>query len=119
MSYDISFRVKVEGVDCYVEVGECDANITWNVGDMIRVSTGLPWLNEENNGYCKDVMPHIENGLYELQNFPEKYRKYEAPNGWGTIGGTIRFFERVLTAWRDFKRCEDPELVNIATFWVE
>ena len=31
MSYDISFKVTVEGVDAYVPVGTCDANITWNV----------------------------------------------------------------------------------------
>lgn len=28
MSYNISFKVKVEGVDAYVTVGTCDANIT-------------------------------------------------------------------------------------------
>lgn len=28
MSYDISFRVKVEGVDAWVDVGDCDANTT-------------------------------------------------------------------------------------------
>ena len=27
MSYDISFRVKVEGIDRYVDVGDCTANI--------------------------------------------------------------------------------------------
>lgn len=31
MSYDISFRVKVEGTDRYLDTGYCDANITWNV----------------------------------------------------------------------------------------
>mgnify|MGYP003297992494 FL=1 len=63
MSYDIDFRVKVEGVDRYISVGDCDANITWNVRKIIELSTGLPWLNEENNGLCKDVIPHIERSL--------------------------------------------------------
>ena len=53
MSYDIDFRVKVEGIDRYVSVHDCDANITWNVRKIIELSTSLPWLNEENNGYCK------------------------------------------------------------------
>jgi hypothetical protein len=30
MSYDIAFKVKVEGIDKYVEAGHCDANTTWN-----------------------------------------------------------------------------------------
>ena len=48
MSYDIKFKVKVEGVDAYVEVGDCTANITWNVREIITQSTGLKWNNEEN-----------------------------------------------------------------------
>ena len=78
MSYDIDFRVKVEGVDEYISVGDCDANITWNVRKIIELSTGLPWLNEENNGYCKDIIPCIAKGLYELRNNSEKYKPYEA-----------------------------------------
>ena len=41
MSYDVTFKAKVEGTDCYVEVGDCDANITWNVREIITRSTGL------------------------------------------------------------------------------
>ena len=118
MSYDIDFRVKVEGIDRYVSVGECDANITWNVRKIIELSTGLPWKNGENNGFCKDVIPHIERGLEELMNHPEKYKPYEASNGWGTVKGTIHFFEDILKAWRDFKKWEYPDLVDVTTFWI-
>lgn len=117
MSYDISFRVKVEGVDAWAEVGDCDANITWNVRKIIELSTGLPWLNEENNGLCKDVIPHIENGLRELREHPSKYLKYESPNGWGTVGGTIHFFERILECWKWFI-ADNPKLEDVAMFWI-
>lgn len=117
MSYDIDFRVKVEGVDAYVSAGDCEANITWNVRKIIELSTGLPWLNEENNGYCKDIIPHIEQGLAELQRNPERYKPYEAPNGWGTVEGTIRFYERIINAWRDFKRW-NGDLAEVAVFWI-
>lgn len=117
MSYDISFKVKAEGVDAYFTVGECDANITWNVGEMIRKSTGLEWKNEENNGLCVDVIPHILKGYRELMNHPYKYKQYEAPNGWGTIDGTLRFFRQILIAWEDF--CISyPEQAPVATFWI-
>ena len=118
MSYDISFRVKVEGTDKYVDVGDCDANITWNVRKIIELSTGLPWHNEANNGYCKDVMPAIERGLCELVTNPEKYKPYEASNGWGTVEGTKRFFERVLDCWHRYSEWEDAEVVNATTFWI-
>lgn len=118
MSYDIDFRVKVEGIDYYVSVGDCDANITWNVRKIIEVSTGLPWLNGENNGLCKDVIPFIEIGLTELKNNPAEYRRYEASNGWGTVEGTIYFFERILKAWGDFKKWNHECLVDVTTFWI-
>ncbi len=117
MSYDIDFRVKGEGTDQWLSVGECTANTTWNVRKMIEVSTGLPWINCKNNGLCKDVIPAIEKGYFELTNYPEKYIQYEAPNGWGTVETTARFFERIIKEWKDFKRTE-PELAEAATFWI-
>lgn len=118
MSYDVSFRVKVDGLDKYVEVGDCDANITWNVRKIIELSTGLPWHNCANNGYCKDVIPAIERGLAELLANPDKYKPYESPNGWGTVRGVINFFEYILEHWKNYCEWEDPDLVNVTTFWI-
>lgn len=117
MSYDISFRVKVEGRDTWIDVGNCDANITWNVRKIIELSTGLPWINEANNGLCKDVIPCIEKGLKELEKHPGKYRQYEAINGWGTVEGTKYFFEDIIESWKSFKYLY-RDLVDIATFWI-
>jgi len=117
MSYDISFRVKIEGVDAWVDVGECDANITWNVREIIELSTGLPWKNEANNGYVKDVIPSIEKGLRELTLFPGKYKQYESPNGWGTVNETIHFFQRIIDDWHNFLRWHE-ELADVVTFWI-
>lgn len=119
MSYDIHFKVKVEGIDEYVEVGDCDANTTYNVRGMIVKSTGLEWRNCENNGLCKDIMPYIERGLGELTRYPQKYRKYEASNGWGTVESTIRFFKRIVEKWEFFAKYESKSLVDVTTFWIE
>ena len=118
MSYDISFRVKVEGIDRYVPVGSQSANITWNVGEIIRRSTGLEWKNEQNNGLCVDVIPKIKAGLQELKTHPSKYKKYEASNGWGTVDGTIRFFELIIREWDELVFFEGTEIAEIATFWI-
>ena len=119
MSYDISFKVKVEGIDRYVEIGECYANTTWNVREMIVKSTGLKWINCANNGFCKDVIPCIEKGYCELTKHPEKYKKYEAKNGWGTVESTIHFFKNIIEAWEQFIKWEDKTLVDVTTFWIE
>lgn len=118
MSYDIAFRAKVEGTNEYIDVGECSANITWNVRKIITLSTGLEWKNEENNGYCKDVIPCIAKGLAELMAFPEKYKPYESPNGWGTVEGTKHFFMQILKDWEAFCLFKSEELINATTFWI-
>lgn len=121
MSYDISFKIKVEGLeDTYVSVGECNANATWNVREMIVKSTGLEWKNEQNNGLCKDVIPHIANGYKELAKYPEKYKQYEAENGWGTVQGCKKFFSQIIQDWKTF--CEDyctSKLADATYFWIE
>lgn len=119
MGYDIDFKVKVEGKDLYVPVGDCEANTTWNVRDMIKLSTGLPWENCKNNGFCKDVIPHIQRGLKELRDHPEKYKPYEAKNGWGTVESTIRFFEAILDAWTSLQLMSGYDVAEAATFWIE
>ena len=120
MSYNIDFRVKVEGLEnTYVSVGGCEANTTWNLREMIVKSTGLEWKNEEINGLCKDIMPHITDGLAELTKYPKKYKQYEAENGWGTVESCKRFFMQLIKDWSDF--CEDDwtkELVDVTYFWI-
>lgn len=117
MSYDISFRVKVEGADVWLPVGDYRANITYNVGELIRHATGLQWLNCENNGLCANIIPYIRRGLEKLRAHPERYKKYESPNGWGTVEGVISFFAKVLEEWDNFV-ADNPELANLATFWI-
>lgn len=118
MSYDIDFRVKVANTEKYISVGDCSANITWNVRKIIELSTGLPWNNEENNGFCIDVIPAIQKGLSELLAHGDKYKKYEAENGWGTVSGVIRFFSQIISDWNEFIKWEEPEIVAQTTFWI-
>ena len=120
MSYDVSFKAKIEGKDVWVPIGCCEANITSNVRKIIMESTGLPWKNGENNGLCMDIMPCIAKGLDEFKRFPEKYKPLEASNGWGTVKGTIRFFEEILNDWEEFVNCTFwQDIADVATFWIE
>ena len=117
MGYDIRFKVKAAD-GSMITMGDQYANITWNVGDMIRLATGLEWNNEEDNGLCVDVMPKIADGMKDLLMNPQKYKKYEDPDGWGTIGGTIDFFNTLLFDWKRFCIAY-PNFVNVARFWIE
>ena len=117
MSYDIAFKVKVEGTDTWVTVGEQTANITYNVREIICKSTGLEWKNVENNGLVKDVIPSILHGVNELLTNKKAYKPFEPSNGWGTVASTLDFFNDTLRDGDNFRR-EYPELVDIVTFWI-
>ena len=121
MSYDIDFKVKVEGLENrYVSVGDCRANVSWNFKEMIKQSTGLEWKNASNNGLCKDVIPYITIGLTELMNHPEIYKQYEPKNCYGTIEDCKAFFRSILNDWHKFCKDEwEKDLVDVAYFWIE
>ena len=118
MNYNISFKVKVEGIDKYIEVGNCDTNIVWGVRQIITLVTGLDWKYDANNGRCINIIPCIKKGLCELQENPNRYRQYEDAEC-GKVEDIIKFFQRILNAWLEFRMEEDPEIVSVATFWIE
>lgn len=117
MSYDVSFKVKVENSPIYITVSDSE-NITWNVRELIYQSSGWKIKNEDSNGKILTWIEKIEKGIKELTFYPEKYKKYESPNGWGTIAGTLRFYKRCLEIFNDFVLWH-KDLIDIAVVWVE
>ena len=116
MSYDVSIRVKAEGVDAYVEA-EWLSNITWNVKELIKQSSGWDIRNCDTNGPVMPWLDKIEAGIRELVGRPEVYRQYEAKNGWGTVEGTLTFFKDCRDKAREWM--EDNEtLIPAAVIWV-
>lgn len=118
MSYDITFKCKVQDKDTWVRVGDQYANITWNVREMIEKTTGLDWDNGEDNGLCTEVIPHIREGLKKLRENEEYYMQFNSPNGWGTTTGCKHFFETILEDWDRFTDYY-PELIDVVHFWIE
>lgn len=93
MSYDVSFKVKVEGVEKYIPVGEC-YNYTFNVGTMIEEACGKrppTWDNMK----CSDLLPYLQKGIEELEKHPDEYKQYEPDNHWGSVEGAERFLQNV------------------------
>lgn len=105
MSYDLRIGVKVEGTDIIAVIAEPSVNSpTYNLGTMFRKCTG--WDFKQSEWYSvAAVYPLIQRGLAELIAYPEKYRKYEPDNGWGTV-------ESAVHALESLKQCidevEDP-----------
>lgn len=119
MSYDVSFRVKIEGLNKYIKV-ESVANITYNVRELIKQSSGWDIKNEDENGFVKDWIPMIEKGIEELTNNPDKYKQYEAETGWGTVEGTLKFYKKCLEEYTRYKNdiFTDKDIFNVTYVYV-
>ena len=78
--------------------GEFTANITSNLTSMfIALPSGD--ISEWNNKRAKELIEPIKKSIQALRSNPQAYRKYESPNGWGTVKGTIYFLEKCLLSF--------------------
>jgi len=97
MSYDIRFGVKVVGVDdCYAVIGHPEYDSpTYNLRDIFVRS--MDWDYHQGEWYkITEVLPKIQHGITELTLHPQRYKKLEPENGWGTVGSAIECLRSVV-----------------------
>lgn len=97
MSYDIRFGVKVDGMDGYIAtIDEPEySSPTYNLRKMFVAC--MNWDYTQGEWYnCAEVIPKFERGVHELRFNSGKYKKYNAPNGWGTVSSALQALESVL-----------------------
>ena len=102
MSLDIYLyiRVDVGGIEPeYVEF--YSANITHNLGKMAE-KAGIYqhlWRFEENGfKYAEELIRPIKDGIAWMKDYPDNFKKYNAPNGWGTYDQFLPWLEDLLEA---------------------
>lgn len=94
MSYDVSFKAKLEGVDQWVYVGADWINHTSNTAAMIKEVCGS-YPSEWDGKKCADMYPVLMQGISLLNLHPQRYRQFEPDNGWGTVETTIDFLQKI------------------------
>lgn len=79
-------------------------NITHNLNKMAQ-EAGIYqhlWRPEELNiTVAKDLIDPLTEGLARLEDKPEHYRKFDAPNGWGTYDNFVDFVRDYLKACQE------------------
>lgn len=113
MSYDLRIAVKVDGTNIFAKIAEPEhCNPTYNLADMFRACTGWDY-NQSQYYRCVDVLPLIDHGIRELTINPDKYRKYNPPNGWGNL-------DSLKTALESLRQCiyETAEDIPVEHLWV-
>lgn len=80
------------------------ANITHNLGTMAN-DAGIYqhlWRPEELGiTYARDLIEPLQTGLRLLVSDPDRFRKHEPDNGYGTYDGLVRFVRAYLWACVD------------------
>lgn len=95
MSYDLRVAVKVEGCDEYANIAIPDYDDpTYNLSEMFGAC--MDWDYEQGVYYkCSEYIPKLEHGIAELKRSWKEYKKYESPNGWGTVEDALN----ALSSW--------------------
>jgi hypothetical protein len=100
MSYDVSFKAKLEGIDQWVYVGAEWINHTSNTGAMIKEVCGS-YPSKWDGMKCSELLPAIDKGVKLLRSHSQEYRQFEPSNGLGTVESTIEFLDAIR------KNCEE------------
>ena len=78
------------------------ANITNNLCKMAREAGIYKYLWQPSDVVeikrAGDLVNPLETGLDILKSDPEKFKRFNPPNGWGDYDGLIRFVEKYLAA---------------------
>lgn len=80
------------------------ANITHNLNKMAEeagIYKALWRPDEIGISTAKELIPILEKGLADLKADPERFKKFNPPNGWGDYDGLVRFVEQYLTACKE------------------
>jgi len=101
MSLDVDLMV-TQPVSVY------GANITHNLGKMaeaVELSNGMTlyqvlWRPDEQEGlkFARDISELLDEGCNILLSDPEKFKKFNPENGWGSYDGLVSFVYRYRNA---------------------
>lgn len=102
MSLDIYFQKEVDlgGEEPEIFVAYT-SNMTHNVGDMLDgCDLYEPIWYPERNGIktASQLIPKLRDGIAKMEDDPNKFKVFDAPNGWGTYEQVLPWLREVLRA---------------------
>jgi len=85
--------------DIYDDAKLADVNITHNLNkmaDAVGLYEALWKPDEIGITTASQMIPFLEKGIKKLKENPEKYKAFNAPNGYGKYEDFVRFCDSVL-----------------------
>ena len=81
------------------------ANITHNLTKMAAEAGIYEYLwrpDEIKITKAKELIEPLRQGLHNLKSYPEKYKKFNPENGWGSYEGLVKFIDNYLNACYEY-----------------
>lgn len=92
MSYDVSFKAKLEGADQWVYVGEDWISHATNADAMIKEVCGS-YPSKWSGKKCADMWPVLMQGISLLGLHKKRYRAFET--GYTTVESVMDFLQKI------------------------
>ena len=102
MSLDVALRKKMP-IEIYSD------NITHNLNQMAKEAGVYQYLwrpDEIGITRAEQLIEPLKAGLERLNAEPEKYKQFDAENGWGSYGNLVYFVEQYLDACQKYPDAE-------------
>ena len=112
MSYDIALYRKGQKNKKRIYYNY-DGNITYNVCKMLEVAFGDKHLKKWNDMSCDKFFRDLEKGYIDMIRKPEKYRKYNSQNGWGTYETTLSAIKKLYESIQEYANIDGLENVYL------
>lgn len=105
MSLDVELYLDIDSkVEEPYQVVLFESNITHNLTEMASAAEiYYPLWRPEEKGFifAKDIIDVVEAGLVLMRSDPERFKKYDAPNGWGLYENFVPWVEEYLNACKE------------------
>lgn len=84
--------------DIYVTETILDTNCTFNVSPMFRLALGKDGIKQLNELSRENCIILLQDGIKDMKENPEIYKKLNPENGWGSYEGALETLENILNA---------------------
>jgi hypothetical protein len=85
-----------------VELEVVSKNITHNLTPMWREAGVYYALYDSEGETAAEILPVLEKGLIKMLADPEKYKKLDSPNGWGTYEHAVPWLTELIAEFKKY-----------------
>ena len=84
------------------ETEVAEKNITHNLSAMWLEAGIYKELYESEGKKAEEILPLLESGLALMLEEPERFKKFDSPNGWGTYKNAVPWLSELIVEFKKY-----------------